>query len=66
MKYPIDDYQPDLIYEDGGLNQKEISFAALAPQRGLFQCKVRNVELAGDRGKLKWTHDDHGVVFKVS
>ncbi len=52
----------DVLYAFAmGWNHKEIGFAALSPQRGLYTRKVRNVELLGHRGKLKWTHDDHGL-----
>ncbi len=48
-----------------GWNPKGTSFAALSQQRGLFGRKVRNVELLGYKGKLKWTHDDRGLQVEM-
>ena len=44
-----------------GWNPRRVELAALCPQRGLYAGKVRHVTLLGHKGKLKWTHDDHGL-----
>ena len=62
-----------------GWNPRETLFAALAPDRKLYEGKIRQVTLLGYPGHLKWKHradglriempeqpvSPHGVVFKI-
>ena len=48
-----------------GWPEKEAVVKALSTNSSVAQFKVKNVELLGFKGKLKWTQDEKGLTVQM-